>query len=246
MRHLFLLFLLGLTLVHDALGASPLLNRAAAKWLAEDNHWAFTARVREFDRAGVVKEVRVERYDPSQPGEARWTLQTVNGAAPTTERLAAWQKHKAKRLRSEPRVLAEYFDFDNARVAGATSQVIHYVLPVHSTHAWLLPLEGIVLTVTVNRAAAAITEVKAGIDEPFRAALGLARILEVNFDLKVGPATPGGAIPVPAAAQPAGVAEMVLERLGARIEYAWTDFQRVTPAPAGPLKPRPPPPPPGG
>lgn len=230
MRATLIIFLWGLALCRNAAGGSPLLNRAAEKWLAEGDRWAFTVQVREFDRSAALKEVRVERFDPSQAGAAKWELLTVNGAVPTAERRLAWMKAKAKRLRREPKALAEYFDFEHARVAGASPSVIHYVLPLRSNHAFLLPLEGIVLTVTVSRASLAITEVRAGIDEPFHAALGLARILEVNFDLKTYPAASPFAVVGPATARPAGPAHVVVARLGARIEYDWSDFQRVTPA----------------
>ena len=51
----------------------------------------------------------------------------------------------------------------------------------------------------------------------------------MNFDLHINPLTPGGPIPGPATAKPAGVAEVALEKVGARVEYSWSDFQRVTP-----------------
>jgi hypothetical protein len=230
MRVFVLIFSLGLAVCGPVLAGSPLLNRAVEKWLDEGNRWAFTAHVQEYDRSNVLKEVRVERYDPSKPGEARWELRAVNGAPPTEERRLAFEKHKAKRLRRESRAIEDYLDLENARLASANAQTISYVLPVRSSHSVLFPLEGIVLTVVVNRASQAITEVKAGIDGPFHAALGLARILEVNFDLHINPTTPGGPIPGPATAKPTGVAEVVLEKVGARVEYVWSDFQRVTPA----------------
>jgi hypothetical protein len=230
MRITLLIFLVALGLCPPAWAASPLLNRAAAKWLSEGDRWAFTAHVREYDRSDVLKEVRVERFDPSKPGTAAWELKSVNGVPPTDERRQAWDKHKAKRLRREPRAIADYFDFDNARVASANPQAITYRLPVRSAHSVLFPLEGIVLMVTVNRASLAITEIKASIESPFRTALGLARIVAVNFDVHIDPLTPGGPIPGPATAKPTGVAEVVIEKLAARSEYSWSEFERVTPA----------------
>jgi len=223
----FLFVSLALGLCRPAMAGSPLLNRAAEKWMAEGDSWAFTAHVREYDRSDVLKEIRVERFDPTKPG--RWELKSVNGAPPTDERRQAWQKHKTKKLRNEPKVLADYFDFDNARAIAATPQTITYLLPVHSKHDWLLPMEGVNLTVTVNRASQAIQELKATVDSPFHTALGLARILSVNIDVHINPLTPGGPIPGPDAAKPTGVAEVVLERVGARIEYSWSDMQRVAP-----------------
>ena len=86
MRRFFHLFLLGVGAAAPLAAASPLLNRAAEKWLAEGDRWAFTVHVREFDNADV-KEDRVEQYDPSKPGLDRWALVTVDGRAPTAERL---------------------------------------------------------------------------------------------------------------------------------------------------------------
>ena len=59
----------------------PLLSRAVDKWIGERDQWAFTQFVREFD-GGTVKEERLERYDPSRPGESRWQLLAINGLKP--------------------------------------------------------------------------------------------------------------------------------------------------------------------
>jgi len=230
MRLIFFIFLvsLGLCLRVNA-GSSPLLNRAAQPWLAEGDRWAFTVQVKQF--AGMdVKEVRVEHFDPSKPGAARWELVTVDGNPPTPERLLAWQKAKAKKHRFAPKALADYFDFENVRVVEAKGSSISYALPLRSNHAWLLPLDHIDLTVTVNRSTHVIEAVKAAIDQPFRTALGLARIIEVNFDLKLSPAHAPVAVVSPANARPAGPAHMVIAKLGERTEYDWSEFHRVTPA----------------
>lgn len=230
MRLIFFIFLvsLGLCLRVNA-GSSPLLNRAAQPWLAEADHWAFTVQVKQF--AGTdVKEMRVERFDPSKPGAARWELVTVDGKTPTAERLVAWQKAKAKKHRFAPKTLADYFDFENIRVAEAKGSSISYALPLRSNHSWLLPMDHIGLTVTVNRTTHAIEEIKAAIDQPFHTALGLARIIDVNFDLKLTPAHAPVAVVTPANARPAGPAHVVIARLGERIEYDWSEFRRVTPA----------------
>jgi hypothetical protein len=232
MRVTFFIFLaaLGLDLRAQA-GSSPLLNRAAAPWLAESERWAFTARVKQF-AGSDVKEVRVERYDPSKPGAARWELVSVDGQPPTPERLLAWQKAKARKYLQGPKVFADNFDFDNVRIVQAQGGFIRYALPLKSNHAVLFPLEHIELTVTVNRATHAIDEVKASIDQPFRTALGLARLIELNFDLKLSPRHTPVAVVTPADARPEGPARAVIARLGERIEYEWSDFHRVAPAPA--------------
>jgi len=223
-----LLFCLGLCRAGAA--NSPLLNRAMEKWMDEGDHWAFTMRVREFDNGGV-KEERVEQYDPSRRGPDRWKLVTVDGQAPTAARRADWQRAKARKHWKTPRSLSEFFDFENVKVAGATPSAIRYIVPLHSNRSWLFPIDRVALTVTVNKASRAIEEVQAGIDEPYHVAFGMARIIDVDFDVKMNPSRERGAVAGPATAQPAGRAHVAIARLGERIEYTWSDFRRVTPAP---------------
>ena len=229
MRLTWILLLLGAAAVSAGAAGSPLLNRATAPWLGEGNRWAFKVRVREFDQ-NEVKEDRVEQFDPSKPGAGRWELVAVDGQAPTAERRQAWQKAMAKKHRPPPASLAEYLDFDNVRIVGTAPGSIHYRLPLRSSRSWLFPLEHIALTVTVNRATHVIEEVTAGLDEPYHVAFGLARILAVKFDVKTNFTPKPGTVPGPATAQPQGQAEVVIARLGERIEYSWSDFRRVEPA----------------
>src|SRR5437762_1934056 len=78
--------------------ASPLLQSAVEKWLGERDHWAFTQRAVEYDRDGTTHE-RLERYDPSLAGNARWKLLALDGNPPTSEQRAAWEKKKFKKNR---------------------------------------------------------------------------------------------------------------------------------------------------
>lgn len=229
MRSTLAIFLFCAWLARSEAAGSPLLNRAAEKWLAEGNHWAFTVRVREVDD-GEVKEERMERYDPSKPGADRWELLTVDGEAPTEERRLAWQKSKARKHRKAPKSLTDFFDFEHATATSATPAAVNYLVPLRSNRSWLFPVDRVALTLTVNKTTYAIEELKAGIDEPFRVALGLARIIDVDFDMKINPSRQHGAVVGPATSQPQGLAHVVISRLGKRIEYTWSDFQRVTPA----------------
>ncbi len=51
MRLILTLIFLGLATLPAGAAGSPLLNRAAEKWLAEGNRWAFTMQVRKMDSA---------------------------------------------------------------------------------------------------------------------------------------------------------------------------------------------------
>ena len=225
-----LVLLLSLLFSRAGAAGSPLLNRAAEKWMAEADRWAFTMEVREFDHHGL-KEERVEHFDPSLPASERWTLVTVNGRVATAERQVAWREAKARKHRHEWKPLSAYFEFENATLVEARPQALRYRLPLRSNHNWLFPVDHIVLTVTVNKATAAIEQVEAGLEKPFGMALGLASLLDVDLDMKMNSSEPPAAAAGPADAHPAGLAQIVIVRLGKRAEYTWSGFRRV-PLPA--------------
>ncbi len=229
MRVLFVFF--SLTFLSPVFADTPpLLQQAAEKWLGERDNWAFTMLVREFD-GGRIKEERTERYDPSQPGVARWALLSVNGKPPAEERRAEWQKHKTKKRKNPGKPLNEYLEFDRATVVKQDAEMVCYNLPLRANHAWLFPLDKVSLRVTVNKSTLAIEDVAAGIDEPFKVALGLAQVMNVDIDVQMNPPEQGGDKADPAAAKPEGTARAVVSKFGERIEYGWSDFKRVTPHP---------------
>jgi hypothetical protein len=186
--------------------------------------------VREF-QGGQLKEERQERYDPSKPGIARWELISINGAPPTEERRAEWQKRKTRKRPNPGKPLGQYFDFEESRVVIESDRIVRYNVPLRSNNRWLFPLDKVVMWVTVNKAAVAIEEVRAQIEEPFKVALGIARVMDVEFDLQVNPSEQEGDQSNPAMAKPDGTARAVVNKMGERIEYAWSEFQRVTPHP---------------
>jgi hypothetical protein len=229
-RHLNRLLLGFALLLGHACAAPPLLEQAAEKWMGERDKWAFTMRVREFEN-GQVKEDRRERYDPSRPGLARWTLLTVNGKAPTEERRAEWLKRKTKKRPNPGKPLNQYLDFERGTVVQEDATIACYNLPLRSNNSWLFPMDKVVLRVTVNKATLAIEIVQAEIEEPFKVALGFARVMDVDIDVQMNPSGQGLERSSPAAAKPEGTARAVVNKLGDRIEYLWSDFKRVTPHP---------------
>src|SRR4051795_407837 len=70
---------------------------AQARSLSGDDY-AFTRTVRtEANQGGKSeKKVIVEKFDPTKSGEARWSLVSVNGAAPSAEELTTYRKEAAK------------------------------------------------------------------------------------------------------------------------------------------------------
>jgi hypothetical protein len=127
--------------------------------------------------------------------------------------------------------LGGFFDFDQATVSAETAAAVRYRLPLRNDHSWLFPLDRVKVVVTVNKATRAIDQIEAGIDEPFRVALGLGQVMGIDFDVQMNPSRRQGEADNPLAARPDGTATAVVHKLGERVEYAWSDFQRVTPHP---------------
>lgn len=221
--------LLGALLNPARADAPALLKEAADKWLGERDRWSFRQHVREFDGDRLFQE-RVEHYSPARGEASRWLLLSIDGRKPTHEEWAEWNRRKNKKRRHVAKPVAEYFDFDRATLTEETPQSARFDLPLRSNVEWLFPVDKVALTLTVNRSARALEKVQARISEPFRVVLGLARILDIDLDLQMQPpgesAAPSGD---PAEARPSGTASAVVRKLGKRVEYAWSDFERVSP-----------------
>jgi len=239
MRKLLIIFF-SLAALAGARAAPPApLTQAVDKWIGDRDQWAFTQSVREF-AGGKVREERLERYDPSKPGESRWQLLAINGQKPTPTQWAEWQQRKMKKRLNPGKPLAEFFDFAQAAVTDENPSSVRYHLPLRNDHAWLFPVDRVNLKVTVNKATAAIDKIEAGIDEPFRVALGLGRLMDLDLDLQMNPSEQLGQSDNPQAAKPEGTARAVMNKLGERVEYVWGGFKRVTPHPdnAIPVSPK--------
>lgn len=214
---------------YAATGNAQLLEQAVDKWLGERDHWAFTQRAVEYD--GDKPRERLERFDPSKAGEARWTLLAINGQPPTKEQHAAWAKKKFKKNpRRFDSPIGDYFDFKDAKVVSETADLMHYEVPLRRDKNWLFQTEKVKVVVSVNKETRALEHLTANVREPVKVLLGLARITGGNLDLSFlhfdDPATPG-----PDIAQPSGSAHVTVSKFGGRAEFTWNDFKRVTPLP---------------
>ena len=210
-----------------AVASEPLLREVAEKWLAERNRWAFTQHVREFDGDTVVRE-RVERFDPTAGDGRRWRLLSFNGAPPGPEFAEAWERRKNNQRRRKITKAADYFDFDRAILLADSAERVRYQLPLQSGVEWLFPTDKVELVITIHRPTRALEQVQARISEPFRVALGLARVLDIDMDVQMEPPPASD----PADAKPTGSATAVVTKLGRRVEYAWSDFTHVASPPA--------------
>ena len=133
---------------------------------------------------------------------------------------------KNKKRKSKPST-GDALDFANAKVLEETAQSVRYELPLRSSIDWLFPVSKVELIVTVNKTGPALEQVQARINEPFRVALGLARVLDIDLDVQMAPPPTAD----PAEAKPSGTARAVVTKLGERVEYSWSDFKRVAAPP---------------
>jgi hypothetical protein len=93
------------------------------------NDYAFTRTV-SFDIAAAgnrQKTVRVEKYDPTKPAAARWSLVSVNGAAPSAKALRKFRREVRKRPSFGYHRLATYFAAPAAAVADAEGRTVFHL-----------------------------------------------------------------------------------------------------------------------
>jgi hypothetical protein len=207
----------------------PLLDTAVQQWITGKDDWAFTQRARTFLDDGSVKQERLERFDPSLPDNQRWHLLAMNGQPPTPEERQRWQDRKNQKPRkSSNKPLNELFDFESATLTGETPQAATYAVAVQPVLAHLVAVDKLSVEFTVNKQSKMIEHVTAGLSEPMRVALGLAKVTDVDLDLTFDAKSPGPKSAL-ADAKTSGTASMMMSKVvGDRIEYLWSDFKRVT------------------
>jgi hypothetical protein len=83
---------------------------AQAQAVGADDY-AFTRTIRSEPIANGKKEttVTIDKYDPTKSGDARWTLVSVDGAAPSADALKKYRKETPKRRVPGYHRLANYF-----------------------------------------------------------------------------------------------------------------------------------------
>jgi hypothetical protein len=109
-----------------------------------------------------------------------------------------------------------------------TAQAASYEVPLRKETSRLLPLEKFTIKLTVNKTTHSIEQITAGLREPFKVALGLARITDLDLDVRFDPIVHDLSI-VDDPGHATGTVRVVLFKMGDRAEYAWSDFRRVNP-----------------
>jgi hypothetical protein len=222
----FVAWLVGLCAVRlAAAGDTQYLQSAVEDWLGERDHWAFTQRAVEYD--GDKPRERLERYDPSEEGDKRWTLLAIDGREPTDAERTAWAKKKFKKNRRRfEQPLGDYFDFAAAKRLEDTKEFVRYEVPLRTDKSWLFPIDKVRVRVTIDKQTHALERLTAHVSEPFKVFLGLARILGGDVDLNF--LSIDSDLPVaPESSQPTGTVRVTATRFGERVEFTWSDFKRV-------------------
>lgn len=206
----------------------PLLAQALVHWEQGGREdLAFTQLTRVFHDDGRIKEERKERYDPSLPDQERWRLLTWNGRPATKEERAKWESKRNNRPRKKAlKSPSEYLDVEKATLISEDEQKAQFELYFRPEIARLIAVNKVPVRVTIEKSSAAITRISGMLKEPMRIALGLARITDLDLDLRIetdgeNPTT------VPGDVEPGSSARVMLSKLGDPTEVIWSDFKRV-------------------
>ena len=225
--HLFLVSLCCLSAPALRAEAPPLLAGALQRWSAVQGDMAFTQQTRRFLAGGQVKEERVERYDPSLPDSRRWRLIEVDGAPATEEQDKNLESRKNGRPRRKvDESPSKYLDLDHAVLINETPADARFRIPMLPEVHRLVSLDDIDIVITVDKRSGNVAGIGAVLREPIRVLLGLARITDLNVDLRINPAaagSPDGSDDVASGS----TARVKISRMGNPVEYNWSDFRRV-------------------
>lgn len=222
---LFLLLLLSLLPAAARAEAPALLTEIANRWVDERTLWAFTQFVRETDGNGNVLE-RLERFDPSNGYDKRWRLLQLNGRTPSATEVEEWSKKKNKK-KKEPKNWLEFVDLEHARLEKEDAKTVSYIVPLKRAAGGLFPGDKISVQLIIDKQTKTIEQARASIDEPFNVALGLAQVVDLEFDLELPPDKNSTVGSSKNPGQAAGTATAVVNRFGKRVEYTWTEFKRA-------------------
>ena len=233
------LFLCGASVIGLRAATPALLAHALAQWGAGREDLAFTQQTRIFLADGKVKEQRVERYDPSLPDRQRWRLISLNGQPATAEQRDKWETWKnAKPRKKVSKSLAEYLDLQHATPMNETPTNAHFEVGLRPEVASLIAVEKVSVVVTVDKASGTIAHIAANLREPIRVLLGLAKITDLDLDVRIEPGD-GEPASNSGEVQIGSTARVKMSKLGDPLEYRWSDFKRVAtyPGPADSNRP---------
>lgn len=205
----------------------PLLAKAFEQWADGREDLAFTQHSRLLLDDGTVKEERIERYDPSLPDSQRWRLIEVDGRPATDEERRKWETKKNGKPRKKViKAPAEYIDLEHATLVDETPGSARFEVDFRPEVARLIAVEKIAIIITIDRESGRIARIAATLREPIRVLLGLARITDLDIDVRMELADEDSA-EKSGAVQTGSTARVAMSKLGNPLEYNWSDFKRV-------------------
>jgi hypothetical protein len=223
----------GLASASPGAGVPPMLAKALERWSAEQGELAFTQQTRGFLPDGKVKEEWIERYDPSQPDSRRWRLIEVNGVPATDVQSRNWEaRRNAKPKRKVDKSTLDYLDLEHSELVGETPKNARYRVPIRPEAQRLVSLDEVDLVVTVDKQSGNVAGIGAALREPIRVLLGLARITDLDVDIRIRPVGDASSR-VPDDVESDSTVRLKVSKLGAPVEYNWSDFKRVAPFASG-------------
>jgi hypothetical protein len=209
-------------------GAPPLLSNAIERWVAGSEDLAFTQQTRFFGDDGRVKKERIERFDPSLPDSQRWRLVEVDGQPATDEQRKKWESSKNRNPRKKVvKSPTEYLDLDNARLVANTPKSARFEIGLRPVAMRLLAVDDILVAITVDKGSGGIVRISATLRQPISVLLGLARITDLDVDVRIQSVDKGSA-QKSGEFQIGSTARVTVSKLGNPMEYNWSDFKRVT------------------
>lgn len=221
-----ILFLLTLAAALPGRAEVPALLAAAVRsYGADANRWAFTQTLHSRDRKGK-EQVRVIRFDPSQPDDFQWTLRQRDGRAPTEREQRKFRQEQAERLRKRT-PLGQLLDLERATVAEETEAAVTFAVPLRPDASRRLPPEKFQVWVRVDRQCGHFEQVAVRLRSPLRVAV-VAKVKSGAAELEFATVDPAYA-PVVTRLQADGEGSVLFVRVGGRYTATRTDFQRVTP-----------------
>src|ERR1039458_3268933 len=206
----------------------PLLAKAVVLWATGREDLAFTQQTRFFLDDGNVKQERIERYDPSLPDSRRWRLIEVDGRPATDDQRKKWESRKNGRPRKKVvKSPGEYLDLDRATLVDETPRSARFEIGLRPEAARLLAVDKIAVVITVDKESGRIVRIAATLRQPISVLLGLARITDLDIDVRIEPADEDSE-QKSGDVQTGSTAHVTMSKLGDPMEYNWSDFKRVT------------------
>lgn len=205
------------------------LAEALRAYTKDAPRWAYTQRVTQFDRKGVMKGGQVSRYDPSQHYDVQWTLLEQDGQTATERQQKKFRQERAK-LQQKRQPLGELLQLDRATLVEGqpdSADFLTYEVPLRPGEDMRLPPEKFQVFVKI----ACGTHQLHAIDVRLRGNLRVGGVVNVKSGeahLKFEGVKPEFG-PAPAFVSASGSVFIFFIPLGGRTEVTRSDFRRVTP-----------------